>query len=95
MKIREAEMKGHKTMEFHSTFLCCIDQLLPRYMSFKTGFHLCECGRANRATVRRQSREPVARLFDQGPEHAYKVIIAESKQLIGSALPGRKKVEGS
>ena len=37
----------------------------------KAGFHLCECGRANRAAVRRQSREPVARLYDQGPEHAY------------------------
>ena len=37
----------------------------------KAGFHLCACCRADRATVRRQSREPGARLRDQGPEHAY------------------------
>ena len=42
-----------------------------RKMRVKAGFHLCECGRADRATVRRQSREPVARLRYQGPEHAY------------------------
>ena len=58
----------------------------------KVGFYLCECVRVNRATVRSQPREPVARLRHQGPEHAYEVIIAESKQ-IGSALAGRKKVE--
>ena len=28
MKIREAEMKGGKTMECHSTHLCCVNQLL-------------------------------------------------------------------
>ena len=28
MKIREAEKNGQKTMEFHSTLLCCINQLL-------------------------------------------------------------------
>ena len=27
--IHEAEMKGRKTMEFHSRILCCVNQLLP------------------------------------------------------------------
>ena len=35
MKIREAEINGHKTMGFHPTLLCCINQLLTWYMSFK------------------------------------------------------------
>ena len=37
----------------------------------KAGFHLCGCGRATRAIARRQSRKTIARLRDQGPEHAY------------------------
>ena len=46
----------------------------------KAGFHLCDCGRATRVIDRKQSREPVARLRDQWLEHAYQVIIVESKQ---------------
>ena len=54
---------------------------------------MCECGRATRAIARRQSHKPVARLREQGPEHAYYVITAESKQFDWLGLAGRKKVE--
>ena len=40
MKIRETEMKGHKTREFHSILLCCINQLLTWHMSFKCPYIL-------------------------------------------------------
>ena len=30
MKTHEAEIKSHKIMEFHSKFVCCINQLLKR-----------------------------------------------------------------
>ena len=50
------------------------------HFRLKAGFHLCDCGRATRVIDRKQSREPVARLRDQWLEHAYQVIIVESKQ---------------
>ena len=40
-------------------------------IAIKAGFHLCISGRATHAIARWQSREPVVRLRDQGPEHAY------------------------